>query len=232
MVGDQRQLAVELFRDEGAHDREAGSLPGGRVPRPVVGDREEHTAVGAAELDPHLVAAVLERVPEQLAEDQGERGRTAAVERDLLDARADLLTGAEPLDEHGPEPLGDGVVGLIFAQHQMYDGPPHDPDDDHEVPGWRQKRGVRLAKKTRREDSLKVLRSHINHIKQATGSHRHTAIGTDFDGFIKPTLGGFQDMRDLKHLAPALREHYKPVDVEAICSDNAMRLLTGYWGAG
>jgi len=38
-------------------------------------------------------------------------------------------------------------------------------------------------------------------------------------------------MRDMARLQSALREHYRD-DAESICSGNAMRLLTEYWGGG
>src|SRR5215207_8598272 len=61
----------------------------------------------------------------------------------------------------------DGVIGLIMAQHQLNDG-------------VRKKRAKSLP------ESLEVIRRHIDEIARITGSHRHVAIGSDFDGFIKP----------------------------------------------
>ncbi len=104
-----------------------------------------------------------------------------------------------------------GVVGLIFARHQLLDG-------------------LGRLKATKFEESLVVLRRHIDAIAEATGSHRHTAIGTDFDGFIKPTLGDLESAANLGRLELALHESYGPVDAEAICSGNALRLLRSYWG--
>ena len=34
-------------------------------------------------------------------------------------------------------------------------------------------------------------------IHDAVGSHEHTAIGTDLDGFVKPTLAGLDRAEDL-----------------------------------
>src|SRR5262249_23184728 len=116
----------------------------------------------------------------------------------------------------------DGVVGLIFAQHQLYDGL-----TDRPFPRW----GRPLKKSRRFDDALWVLRRHIDRIHEITGSHRHTAIGSDLDGFIKPTLPGLQDMRDMARLQSALSEHYG-AEAELICSGNGMRLLTDYWGGG
>jgi microsomal dipeptidase-like Zn-dependent dipeptidase len=63
-----------------------------------------------------------------------------------------------------------------------------------------------------------------------TGSHRHTAIGLDLDGFIKPTLAGLADMRDMARLERALREGYGDADAELICSGNALRVLSSWRG--
>jgi microsomal dipeptidase-like Zn-dependent dipeptidase len=68
-----------------------------------------------------------------------------------------------------------GVVGLIMAQHQLNDG-------------IRKKEGSF-------EESVEVICKHIDKLHEITGSHEHTALGTDFDGFIKPTMGGLEPRR-------------------------------------
>jgi microsomal dipeptidase-like Zn-dependent dipeptidase len=103
----------------------------------------------------------------------------------------------------------NGVVGLILAQHQLLDGI--------------QRRRTRSF-----EESLKVLFRHIDRIHEVTGSHRHTAIGSDLDGFIKPTLTGLESMTDMARLERALRERYGD-DAELICSENALRPLRTWW---
>ena len=45
---------------------------------------------------------------------------------------------------------------------------------------------------------------HIDRIRELTGSHRHVGIGSDLDGFIKPTLAGLQTMSDMAPLEAAL----------------------------
>jgi membrane dipeptidase len=104
----------------------------------------------------------------------------------------------------------DGVIGLIFAQHQLLDG-------------------VRRGHTKTFAESFEVIRRHLDRIAEITGSHRHAAIGSDFDGFIKPTLGGLESMADMAPLEAALREHYGDEDGERIASGNALRLLRGYW---
>jgi microsomal dipeptidase-like Zn-dependent dipeptidase len=117
----------------------------------------------------------------------------------------------------------NGVVGLIFAQHQLNDG----------LPNARPRRlGFMVGKRRRFERSFEVLCRHIDRIREVTGSHRHTAIGSDLDGFIKPTLAGLEDMRDMAGLERALRERYGEEDGELICSGNSLRVLTSFWGGG
>lgn len=104
-----------------------------------------------------------------------------------------------------------GVVGLILAQHQLRDG----------VPGS-SGRGL--------DGSFEVIRRHVDRIAEITGSHEHAAIGSDFDGFIKPTMAGLQSMSDLAKLEERLVGHYGPETAELICSANALRLLRAGWG--
>ena len=98
-----------------------------------------------------------------------------------------------------------GLIGLIFADHQMVDGPG--------------------AARTRDfEDTKRVLFAHIDYLHQKTGSHEYTAIGSDLDGFIKPTLAGLEDMRRMRRLEEALRVRY-PEDADEILGGNAIRVL-------
>jgi microsomal dipeptidase-like Zn-dependent dipeptidase len=103
----------------------------------------------------------------------------------------------------------DGVVGLIMAQYQLTDG---------------------ICKRTRSfEDSLYVIRRHIDKIAEITGSHRHIAFGTDFDGFIKPTLSELESEADLRRLEEELRKHYRDDEVDLITSGNSIRVLRQLW---
>ena len=103
-----------------------------------------------------------------------------------------------------------GVVGLILAEHQAGDGFPHT-----KTPA----------------DSIELLCRHADRIAQVAGSHRHTAIGTDLDGFIKPTLAGLEDSSRLSFLESGLRERYGETGAELITSGNVLRVLREYWGA-
>ena len=105
----------------------------------------------------------------------------------------------------------NGLVGLIMAQHQLNDG-------------------VRKDYTTTFDESFEVICRHVDRLAEITGSHRHTGIGSDFDGFIKPTMGGLEAMADMRTLEAALRDRYGPADAEAICSGNALRVLRAGWG--
>ena len=105
-----------------------------------------------------------------------------------------------------------GVVGLMFAEHQMLNG-------------------LRRRSPRSFDESFEVLCRHIDQIEELTGSHRHAAIGSDLDGFIKPTLAGLGTMADMRRLEAALIGRYGAADGELICSENALRPLRSYWGA-
>jgi microsomal dipeptidase-like Zn-dependent dipeptidase len=113
-----------------------------------------------------------------------------------------------------------GVIGLIFARHQIEDEFPAQPSV---------RRRPRLTRKSRFEASVETLCKHVDRIHAILGSHNHTGIGSDLDGFIKPTLPGLEDMRDMSRLERALKSRYGLEDGERICSGNALRLLSGYW---
>ena len=85
----------------------------------------------------------------------------------------------------------DGVVGLIFAQHQINDG-------------------LRRTDTKTLNESLDVLDRHIDAI-----GVEHVALGSDLDGFIRPTIGGVESAADLKPFADALRAR-RPEDAERI----------------
>lgn len=102
-----------------------------------------------------------------------------------------------------------GVVGLIMAQHQL----------NH---------GIREKKTEAFDDSLEVIFRHIDKIAEITEGYHHVALGTDFDGFIKPTLTGLEGMSDMRKLERALEEEYEG-DAKLIASDNALRVIRKLW---
>jgi membrane dipeptidase len=104
----------------------------------------------------------------------------------------------------------NGVVGLIMAQHQLNDG-------------------VRRGRTTTLAQSLEVIFRHVDAIASATGGHDHIALGTDFDGFIKPTMAGLEGSGDLWQLDAALRRRYGDAVAEQIGSGNTLRVLRQLW---
>jgi microsomal dipeptidase-like Zn-dependent dipeptidase len=104
-----------------------------------------------------------------------------------------------------------GVIGLIMARHQLNDGDINpDEDDPKETP--------------------KVVIRHIDAIRDALGAapNDHVAIGSDLDGFIKPTMAGIETVADLATLDAPLRAAY--ADADAILSGNALRVAR--WALG
>ncbi|HWK26920.1 MAG TPA: membrane dipeptidase [Solirubrobacter sp.] len=93
-----------------------------------------------------------------------------------------------------------GVVGLILAAHQIKDG-------------------LRRTNTRTLQETVDLLARHIDAIGPA-----HAALGSDLDGFIKPTLGGVESAADLRPLADALRARY-PDDADALLDGNARRLI-------
>ncbi len=104
----------------------------------------------------------------------------------------------------------DGVIGLILSEHQTADG-------------LRRRRTQTLS------DSLALVFRHLDRIREITGSHRHAAIGSDHDGFIKPTLARLEDSSRLALLEQALVDRYGARDGELIASANVLRLLRSHW---
>src|SRR3982751_3709164 len=78
LLAAQLEAAVQLVTNQRSNDREARAARRLREATPVVGDRQQCVAVPGRQLDPHLVAAVLERVLEQLAEDECQRSGAIA----------------------------------------------------------------------------------------------------------------------------------------------------------
>lgn len=105
-----------------------------------------------------------------------------------------------------------GVVGLIMAQHQLNDGIRKKGDYTETL-----------------DESLEVICAHIDRIAEITGGYGQIALGTDFDGFIKPTMGGLETMSDLKLLEQALRKRYGDEDAERMMWTNALGVLQTLW---
>jgi microsomal dipeptidase-like Zn-dependent dipeptidase len=59
----------------------------------------------------------------------------------------------------------------------------------------------------------------------------YVALGSDLDGFIKPTLAGFEHPGHLFRLEQALAQRFGPEAAELISSANALHLLRSRWRA-
>ena len=106
-----------------------------------------------------------------------------------------------------------GVVGLIMAQHQLCDG-------------------LSRLRVRSLDRSIEIICDHVDRIASVTGSHDHVAIGSDLDGFIKPTMGGIESMADMARLERELRRRYGEGIARNICFGNALRVLRAGWGGG
>ena len=106
----------------------------------------------------------------------------------------------------------DGVVGLIMAQHQLNDGLRKHKDYTKAL-----------------SESLEVICAHVDRIAEITGGYDHIGLGSDFDGFIKPTMGGIEKMSDLATLDAALRKKYGDEATDKMTSGNALRVLRKLW---
>jgi microsomal dipeptidase-like Zn-dependent dipeptidase len=93
----------------------------------------------------------------------------------------------------------DGVIGLILSEHLM-------GASDSEA------------------GSRAIVARHVRAIHDALGTHAHTAIGTDLDGFIKPTLHALERASDLQRLETWIREDFPDV-AEDILHGNADRMI-------
>jgi microsomal dipeptidase-like Zn-dependent dipeptidase len=98
-----------------------------------------------------------------------------------------------------------GVIGLIMAHHQLNDGLFRHPGD--------------LTR------TLASMHAHIDAIREITGSHEHVGIGSDLDGFIKPTVGGIEYANDLGKLIEPLEATYGAEAAAGILYGNALGAL-------
>jgi len=103
-----------------------------------------------------------------------------------------------------------GVVGLIMAQHQLNDG-------------------IRKKDTTMLDESLEVICKHIDKIAEITNNYEHIGLGTDFDGFIKPTMSGLETPAELPLLEQALQARYGKENVERMMWRNALGVLQRVW---
>jgi microsomal dipeptidase-like Zn-dependent dipeptidase len=92
----------------------------------------------------------------------------------------------------------EGLVGMIMATHQM---------------------GETLSAQASRD----VLKKHMDAVRAACGDDSCTAIGSDLDGFIKPTLDGIKNYGDMRNVKEWV-EKDQPKAARKILYDNARRV--------
>jgi len=97
-----------------------------------------------------------------------------------------------------------GVIGLILAEHQLENGFTGDEIES---------------------STFYALDRHIKKICQITHSHEHICIGSDHDGFIKPTVSGIHGSAELGEIEEWLRDDYPPAVADAILFGNAERVV-------
>jgi microsomal dipeptidase-like Zn-dependent dipeptidase len=99
-----------------------------------------------------------------------------------------------------------GLIGVIMAQHQL--GPTADA-----------------------EASQATLARHLNAISDACGGgFDYCAIGSDLDGFIKPTLAGLEGASDFRNVARWIDAEFSASDAEKIRYQNASALVRNVLG--
>ena len=101
-----------------------------------------------------------------------------------------------------------GLIGLIMGEHLLTDG---------------------LKETNSIHDSIDVICRHVDRIGDIAGGYDSIAIGSDLDGFIKPTLAGIENVDDLKKLTPLLAERYGTEVAGKITHGNAERVLRALW---
>ncbi len=99
-----------------------------------------------------------------------------------------------------------GLIGVIMAQHQ-------------------------LGSTQSEAESQATLKRHIEAIGAACGSYESCAIGSDVDGFIKPTLTGFEQASDFTKVAGWIRASFPRDVAEQILHTNARRVLQRVFAA-
>ena len=175
-----------------------------------------HVIVDLSHMSERAIADTLAKIGSL---DAGRNGGTTPVIATHSGARQE----AEPLDYNlcrkTVEAIAErgGVIGLISGDHIMGAGVLPEP-----------KRGDRRTASL--EQSLEVVFRHVETLYDWCGdTYEHIGIGSDLDGFIKPTLYGLESAADLGELERALAGHYGQANAQLMCSDNALRLLRGYW---
>ncbi len=101
-----------------------------------------------------------------------------------------------------------GVTGIIYCDHYLRDG---------------------RGKETKTfEASLELVHEQIATLR-SWGGDDVLAIGSDLDGFIKPTLAGIESAANHRDVARALVDRYGEALAAKICHGNALRVFESAW---
>ncbi len=99
-----------------------------------------------------------------------------------------------------------GVIGVIVCDHYAGDGV--------------------LPEESRTfDESAATIARHVERIRDLTGSDDHVAIGSDHDGFIKPTLEGLEHPGCLQRLVHAMEARFGPDLARKMAAENVLRVL-------
>jgi microsomal dipeptidase-like Zn-dependent dipeptidase len=102
------------------------------------------------------------------------------------------------------------VLGVIFCDHYTTDG-------------------ILRGRTKDFDQTVEVMCKHIDRIHSVTGSYDNIGLGSDLDGYIKPTVRGLEDMSKIPDLRLALESHYGTDVAGQICAGNALRVLRTNW---
>jgi microsomal dipeptidase-like Zn-dependent dipeptidase len=105
----------------------------------------------------------------------------------------------------------NGVCGIIYCDHYIRDS-------------------VGAQTKTFAE-SFALIKDQVRKLR-AWGGDDILAIGSDLDGFIKPTLAGLSSALNHADLADALAAEYGDALAKKICHENSLRVLEAGWRKG
>jgi len=101
-----------------------------------------------------------------------------------------------------------GLLGVIFCRHWMRD------HLKKHVDSW--------------DDTCRIVKEHIERIRESDPELLCAAIGSDHDGFIKPTLKGLEHPGKVRARSSWIVSNY-PDEAKGILSENAIRVLRQLW---
>jgi microsomal dipeptidase-like Zn-dependent dipeptidase len=101
-----------------------------------------------------------------------------------------------------------GVCGVIYCDHFVR---------DHQG-----------ARTETFDQSFAFLRAQIEKLR-SWGGDDVVAIGSDLDGFIKPTLAGLSSARNHRDFAARLEQEYGRAFAGKVCHENALRVFDSAW---